>query len=59
MKKKATSRKVVVRNSRFVEAVRGAIGRRRETHDRIVEEARSAGIIQKLVEINKSTAATR
>ena len=56
MKRKATSRKVVVRNGRFVEAVRSAVATRRETHDRIVEEARSSGIIEKLVEINKKAA---
>ncbi len=59
MKKKATTRKVTVRNGRFAAVVRNAVAVRTGSHARMVEEAHSSGVIEKLVEANKKKAASQ
>jgi hypothetical protein len=57
MKKKATTRKLTVRNSEFAAAVRQAVAGRAHSHDRVIDKVRSTGIVEKLVEANKAVAA--
>ena len=56
MKKKATTRKVTVRNSEFAAAVRQAVAGRADTHARVAEKVRSTGIVEKLVKVNQTAA---
>jgi hypothetical protein len=59
MKKKATTRKVTVRNGRFAAVVRDAVAVRTGSHARMVEDAHSSGIIEKLIDANKKNPASR
>ena len=59
MRKKATSRKVTVKNGRFVAAVRESVAIRKDSHTRIVENARSSGMIRTVVEMNEGKSISR
>jgi len=58
MKKKATTRKVVVRNSGFLAAVKDSFSGRASAirHKKIVDEAKSSGILDVLIGANKKNA---
>jgi hypothetical protein len=53
MKKKATTRKVVVKNSAFVAAIKESFSERTARHKKIVEQAKSSGTLTTLTGANK------
>jgi hypothetical protein len=57
MKRKATTRKVVVRNGGFIAAVRKSATERAARGSSIAESAVSSGVVDKLTVANKKIAA--
>jgi hypothetical protein len=53
MKKKATTRKVTVRNSRFMAAMQESVATRTARHARIADQVKSSGVVETLVKVNK------
>lgn len=53
MKKQATTRKVTVKNSRFVDAARISVASRATRHAQVAQHAQKSGVVEELVEANK------
>ena len=54
MKKKATTRKVIVKNSAFLAAMRASFSERAARHQKIVEQVKSSGILDTLGNAGKN-----
>lgn len=55
MEKKATIRKVVVRNRRALDAIKESIASRAAIGQRELEHARSSGLLDELLKANKKS----
>jgi len=49
MKSKVTTKKIIVKNKAFIEAVKSSVSKRDELHLGIIEEAKKSGVLSKLV----------
>jgi len=56
MKKQATTRKISVKNSRFIAAMRASVATRTDRHAQIVEHAQRSGVVETLVKVNRKKA---
>lgn len=57
MKKKAATRQVTVRNGGFIAAVKESVASRVTSHDQVAAKVRAKGVVDKLLEVSKKTAA--
>ena len=53
MKPKVITKKIVVKNKQFMEALKASVSTRDEIHMKIVEEAEKSGLLSKLIDANK------
>ena len=56
IKKKATTRKVTVKNSAFIAAIKESFSERTARHKKVVEQVKSSGILATLAGGNKKNA---
>jgi hypothetical protein len=51
MKAKVTTKKIVVENKAFIEAIKSSVSRRDELHLGSIEEAKKSGVLNKIINI--------
>jgi len=49
MKPKVITKKLVVKNKAFIDAIKSSVSKRDEIHQEIVEAAKKSGVLSKLV----------